>query len=79
MLPGSFCNISCCNGYLSALKKASEVNTYPSSHLPRSAPSHKLRKPSKEPGIFQSLGTICSFLLKGSGKKGAEAQRPPPP
>ena len=29
---------------------------------PRSAPGHKLQKPSKESGIFQSLGTI-NFVL----------------
>ena len=33
---------------------------------PRSAASHKLQKPSKESGIFQSHGTIdfVNFLLK---------------
>ena len=29
---------------------------------PRSAPGHKLQQPSKESGIFQSLGTI-NFVL----------------
>ena len=38
--------------------------------LPGSAPSHKLQKPSKEFGIFQSLGTICSFLLNSKVKEG---------
>ena len=37
-----------------------------------SAPGHKLQKPSKESGMFQSLGTISFvlFLLKGRVKKG---------
>ena len=47
------------------LKKVGEVNAYPSSHPPGSAPSHELQNPSKESGIFQSLGTICSFLIEG--------------
>ena len=41
-------------------------DAYPSSYLPGSAPGHELQKPSKESGIFQSLGTIsffCFFLL----------------
>ena len=35
-------------------------------------PGHKLQKPSKESGMFQSLGTISFvlFLLKGRVKKG---------
>ena len=33
-------------------------DTYPSLHLPRDAPGHKLQIPSKQSGIFQSLGTI---------------------
>ena len=37
---------------------------------PGSAPSHELQKPLKESGIFQSLGTICLFLLKGKVKRG---------
>ena len=43
------------------------------------APGHKLQKPSKEPGIFQSLGTI-SFVLfteKQSQKGEAMAECPP--
>ena len=28
-----------------------------------SAPGHKLQKPSKESGMFQSLGTICSVFF----------------
>ena len=41
--------------------------------------NHKLQKPSKESGVFQSLGTIRSFLLKGKVKKrGAMAQYLPP-
>ena len=36
-------------------------NAYPSSYSPVSAHGHKLRKPSKKSGIFQSLGTI-SFV-----------------
>ena len=35
---------------------------YLSSYPPGSAPGHKLQKPSKESGIFQSLGTI-NFVL----------------
>ena len=37
-----------------------------------SAPGHKLQKPSKESGMFQSLGTISYvlFLLKGTVKRG---------
>ena len=38
---------------------------------PGSAPSHKLQTPSKESGIFQSLGITCSFLLKGKVERGA--------
>ena len=36
-----------------------------------SAPGHKLQKPSKESGMFQSLGTISFvlFLLKARVKK----------
>ena len=36
------------------------------------ATDHKLQKPSKESGMFQSLGTISFvlFLLKGKVKKG---------
>ena len=41
-----------------------------STHPPRSAPGHKLQKPSKESRVFQSLDTICSFLLKGKVKRG---------
>ena len=37
-------------------------DAYPSSYPPESAPGHKLQKPSKESGIFQSLGTI-NFVL----------------
>ena len=44
------------------------MHTPHSTHPPRSAPSHKLQKPSKESRVFQSLDTICSFLLKGKGK-----------
>ena len=36
---------------------------YPSSYLPGSAPGHKLQEPSKEFGIFQSLGTINCVLF----------------
>ena len=39
-------------------------------HPPRSAPSPKPQKPSKESGVFQSRGPICSFLLKGKVKRG---------
>ena len=48
---------------------------------PGSAPDHELQKPTKEFGISQSLGTICSFLPKGKVKRGegAMAQCPPPP
>ena len=52
------------------MKTAGEGDTYPSSHPPGSAPGHKLQRPSKESGIFQSLGTICTFLLKGKVKRG---------
>ena len=34
------------------------VDACPSSYLPGFAPGHKLWKPAKECGIFQSLGTI---------------------
>ena len=60
------------------LKKAGKVNTYPSSHPPGSAPSHKLQKPSKASGIFQSLGTICSSLIKDKVKKGGGMAQYPP-
>ena len=35
----------------------------PSSYLSGFAPNHKLQKPSKESGIFQSLGTISIILF----------------
>ena len=31
---------------------------------------HKLRKPSKETGLFWSLSNICPFLLKNNVKMG---------
>ena len=36
-------------------------DAYPTSYSPGSGPGHrpKLRKPSKESGIFQRIGTIC--------------------
>ena len=37
-------------------------DAYPSPYPAGSAPGHKLPKPSKESGIFQSLGTI-NFVL----------------
>ena len=30
--------------------------------IPGSAPGHKAQKPSKESGIFQSLGTVSFFV-----------------
>ena len=48
-------------------------------HTPHSTPldpplanGHKLQKPSKKPGVFQSLDTInfFIFLLKGRVKRG---------
>ena len=46
---------------------------------PRSVPSHKLQKPSKEYGIFQLLGTInfVLFAKRQSQKGGGMAQCPP--
>ena len=43
---------------------------YPSCYPPKSAPGHKLQKPSKESGIIQSLGTtnFVNFLLKDKVK-----------
>ena len=43
-----------------------------------SAPGHKLQKPSKRCGIFQSLGTIsfCSFLLRSRVKRGSYIAMP---
>ena len=38
-------------------------DAYPSSYPAGSAPGHKLQKPSKESGIFQSLGTISIVLV----------------
>ena len=47
---------------------------------PGSASGHKLQKPSKGSGIFQSLGSInCSFLLKNGVKWGKGAWRNAPP
>ena len=45
------------------------------------APGHKLQKPSKESGLFQSLGTInfVLFLLKGGVKRGGGQGTMPPP
>ena len=60
------------------LKTAGEGDTYPSSHAPRSVPGHKVRRPLKYSGIFQSLSIICSFLLRQSQKGEAMAQCPPP-
>ena len=37
-------------------------DAYPSFYPPGSSPGHKLQNPSKESGIFRSLGTI-SFVL----------------
>ena len=44
------------------------------------ATGHKLQKPSKESGTFQSLGTISFvlFLLKGRVKKGEGWHNGPP-
>ena len=42
-------------------------------------PSHKLQKPSKDAGVFQSLGTICSFLRKGKLKRGEAMPQCLPP
>ena len=44
---------------------------HPTPPPPRSAPGHKLQKPSKESGIFQSHGTIyfVNFLLKDKVKR----------
>ena len=46
--------------------------------LTGSAPGHKLQKPSKESGIFQSLGTISFvlFYLKAESKGGGMALYP---
>ena len=49
-----------------------------STHPPRSAPSHKLQKPSKESRVFHSHDTICSFLLKGKIKRGGAMAIAPP-
>ena len=38
-------------------------DAYPLSYSPVCAAGHKLQKPSKESGIFQSLGTISSVLF----------------
>ena len=48
--------------------------------LPESASGNKLRKPSKESGIFQSLGTINLVLFTKwlSQKGGGMAQSPLP-
>ena len=48
-------------------------DAYSSSYPPGSAPGHKLQKPSKESGMFHSLGTInfVLFLLKSRVKRGA--------
>ena len=45
------------------------------------ATGHKLQKPSKESGMFQSLGTISFvlFLLKGRVKKREGWHNAPPP
>ena len=53
-------------------------SAYPSSI--GSVPGHKLQKPSKESGMFQSLGTIsfALFLLKGGVKKGEAWHNGPP-
>ena len=64
-------------------KTAGERRHTPHPTPPRSAPSHKLQKPSKKSGIFQSHGTInfVNLLLKDKvrrrGPGGGMAQRPP--
>ena len=53
-------------------------DAYSSSYSLGSAPGHKLQKPSKESGIFQSLGTI-NFVLcyqKGESKRRAWSNAP---
>ena len=35
---------------------------------PGSAPGHQLQKPSKDSGIFQSLGTISFFFILFKGR-----------
>ena len=47
-----------------------------------SAPGHKLQKPSKESGIFQSLGTISFALFyysRRQSQKGGTRHNAPPP
>ena len=52
-------------------------DAYPSSYPSGFAPGHKLQKPPKESGIFQSLGTINVVLFtKRQGQKGGMAQWP---
>ena len=55
-----------------------KMHTRSSSYPPGSAPGHKLQKPSKESGIFQSLGTInfVLFSKKRSQKGGAWPNAP---
>ena len=55
-------------------------DAYPSSYPPGSAHGQKLEKPSKESGIFQSLGTInfAFFIKRQSQKKGGSMAQSPP-
>ena len=48
---------------------------------PGFAPGHKLQKPSQQPGIFQSLGTInfVLFYQKAESKREAWNNAAPPP
>ena len=57
------------------------VGGYHLSYPPGSAPGHKLQKPLKESGMFQSHGTIgfVRFHWKAESNGEANAQCPPPP
>ena len=52
-------------------------DAYPSSHPPKSVPRHKLQKPSKESGIFQSLDIINFFFTKRKSQRGHGTMPPP--
>ena len=56
------------------LKKAGGRKHAPHPILPRSVPGHKLQKPSKESGIFQSHGTIY-FINFSLTKRQSQVER----
>ena len=60
--------------------KMAGTDAYPSSYPPRSAPGHKLHKPSKESGNFSYLARlILFFFIKRQSQRGGGGHGPMPP